>query len=142
MPQVWDELAAQDRDVQSQLPPSVRGQSMVIDDFGDVYGIFLAMTGDGFSFPELRRTSSSCAASCSWCRASKASSSLANSRRSSFLEISRQRLAQLGINEEQIYAKLQDRNIAADGGRIRVGDQHIPLDPTGAFARPRKCSSW
>jgi multidrug efflux pump subunit AcrB len=51
-----------------------------------------------------------------------------------FLEISRQRLAQLRLNEEVIYSKLQERNIAADGGRIRVGDQHIPLDPTGAFA--------
>ena len=51
-----------------------------------------------------------------------------------FLEISRPRLAQLGINEDQIYAKLQERNIAADGGRIRVGDQHVPLDPTGEFS--------
>ena len=30
-------------------------RSMVVDDFGDVYGIFLAITGDGYSFPELRR---------------------------------------------------------------------------------------
>src|SRR5262249_12626353 len=51
-----------------------------------------------------------------------------------FLEISRQRLAQLGINEEQIYAKLQERNIPADGGRVRVGDQHVALDPKGAFS--------
>ena len=51
-----------------------------------------------------------------------------------FLEISRPRLAQLGLNEEAIYAKLQERNIAADGGRIRVDNQHVPLDPTGAFA--------
>ena len=28
---------------------------MVVDDFGDVYGIFLAITGDGYSQPELRR---------------------------------------------------------------------------------------
>src|SRR5262249_13276387 len=50
-----------------------------------------------------------------------------------FLEISRQRLAQLGINEERIYDKLQERNVAADGGRVRVGDQHVALDPTGGF---------
>src|SRR6516225_2431902 len=55
IPQVWDELRRKINDVQLQLPPSVRGRSMVIDNFGDVFGIFLAITGDGYSFPELRR---------------------------------------------------------------------------------------
>jgi multidrug efflux pump subunit AcrB len=55
IPQVWDELRRKINDVQPQLPPSVRGTSMVIDDFGDVYGIFLAITGDGYSSAELRR---------------------------------------------------------------------------------------
>src|SRR5262245_53489669 len=55
IPQVWDELRRKISDVQPLLPASVRGKSMVIDDFGDVYGIFLAATGDGYSLPELRR---------------------------------------------------------------------------------------
>ena len=50
-----------------------------------------------------------------------------------FLEISRQRLAGLGISEEQIYRQLQTKNVAADGGRVRVGDRYIVIDPTGAF---------
>ena len=49
IPQVWDELRRKIADAQPQLPPSARGQSMVIDDFGDVYGIFLAITGEGYS---------------------------------------------------------------------------------------------
>src|SRR6478609_4560033 len=55
IPQVWDELRRKINDVQPQLPPSVRGKSTVIDNFGDVFGIFLAISGDGYSFPELRR---------------------------------------------------------------------------------------
>jgi multidrug efflux pump subunit AcrB len=55
IPQVWDELRRKINDVQSQLPPPVRGRSIVVDNFGDVFGIFLAITGDGYSFPELRR---------------------------------------------------------------------------------------
>src|SRR6516165_6068224 len=35
IPQVWDELRRKINDVQPRLPPSVRGTSMVIDDFGD-----------------------------------------------------------------------------------------------------------
>src|SRR5262245_1534328 len=55
IPQVWDELRRKINDVQPQLPPSVRGTSIVRDDFGDVFGIFLAISGDGFAPAELRR---------------------------------------------------------------------------------------
>jgi len=134
MPQVWDELRRKVADVQAQLPPSVRGQSIVVDDFGDVYGIFLAVTGEGFSFPEQRRYVEFLRRELLQVPGVKSVALFGEQREVVFLEISRQRLAQLGINEEQIYSKLQEKNIAADGGRIRVGEQHIALDPTGAFA--------
>ena len=134
MPQVWDELRRKVADVQPQLPPPVRGQSMVIDDFGDVYGIFLAVTGEGYSLPELRRYVEFLRRELLLVPGVKSVALFGEQREVVYLEISRQRLAQLGLNEEAIYAKLQERNIAADGGRIRVGDQHIPLDPTGGFS--------
>jgi multidrug efflux pump subunit AcrB len=133
IPQVWDELRHKVSDVQAQLPPAVRGQSMVIDDFGDVYGIFLAITGDGFSFPELRRYADFLRRELLLLPSVKSVQLFAPQQEVVFLEISRQRLAQLGINEEQIYAKLQERNVASDGGRVRIGDMHIALDPKGAF---------
>jgi multidrug efflux pump subunit AcrB len=133
IPQVWDELRRQIGDVQPQLPPSVRGRSMVIDDFGDVYGIFLAITGDGYSFPELRRYAEFLRRELLLVQNVKKVELFAAQREVVFLEISRQRLAQLGINEEQIYSHLQARNVAADGGRGRVGDQHIALDPQGGL---------
>src|SRR5262249_2411500 len=121
-------------DVQPQLPPSVRGRSMVMDDFGDVYGIFLAISGDGFTSAELRRYAEFLRRELLLVQDVKKVELFAAQQEVVYLEISRQRLAQLGINEEQIYAKRQERNIAAEGGRIRVGDQHVPLDPKGAFA--------
>ncbi len=134
MPQVWDELRRKVSDVQAQLPSAVRGQSMVVDDFGDVYGIFLAVTGDGFSFPEVRRYVEFLRRELLQVSGVKSVSLFGEQREVVFLEISRQRLAQLGLHEETIYRKLQEQNVAADGGRIRVGQQHVPLDPTGAFA--------
>ena len=133
IPQVWDELRRKIDDVQPQLPPSVRGRSMVIDDFGDVYGIFLAITGDGYSQAELRRYAEFLRRELLLVPGVKKVDLFGEQQEVVFLEISRQRLAQLGINEEQIYAKLQAKNIAADGGRVRVGDQHIALDPKGEF---------
>jgi multidrug efflux pump subunit AcrB len=58
---------------------------------------------------------------------------LADQQEVAFLEISRRRLAELGIDEEQIYNQLQAKNVAADGGRVRVGDEHIAIDSTGGF---------
>jgi multidrug efflux pump subunit AcrB len=133
IPQVWDELRRKINDVQPRLPPSARGQSIVIDNFGDVFGIFLAVTGDGYSFPELRRYVEYLRRELLLVKGVKSVELFGAQQEVVFLEISRQRLAQLGINEDQLYAKLRERNIVADGGRVRVGDQHVPIDPTGEF---------
>ena len=52
LPQVWDELRRKVNDAAAQLPQGV-GQPIVVDDFGDVYGVFLAVTADGYSYAEL-----------------------------------------------------------------------------------------
>src|SRR5262245_9356045 len=136
IPQVWDELRRKISDVQPQLPPSVRGTSMVIDDFGDVYGVFLAITGDGFSYPELRRYAEFLRRELSLVDNVKQVELFAAQEEQVFLEISRLRLARLGINEEQIYRLLQAKNVAADGGRVQVGAEYIALDPESHFRSP------
>ena len=133
MPQVWDELRRKINDVQPRLPPSVRGKSIVVDDFGDVYGVFLAITGEGFSYPELRRYAEFLRRELLRVPNVKKVELFGQQQEVVFLEISRHRLAQLGINEDQIYSQLQARNVAADGGRVRVGEEYLAIDPTGGF---------
>jgi multidrug efflux pump subunit AcrB len=133
IPQVWDELRRKINDVQRELPPSVRGRSMVVDDFGDVYGIFLAITGEGYTQSELERYTEFLRRELLLVPNVKKVELFAAQQETVFLEISRSRLAQLGINEDQIYAKLQAKNVAADGGRIRVGAEHLAIDPAGGF---------
>jgi multidrug efflux pump subunit AcrB len=136
IPQVWDELRRKIHDVQPGLPPSVRGTSMVIDDFGDVYGIFLAITGEGFTYPELRRYAEFLRRELLLVDNVKKVELFGEQTEQVFLEISGQRLARLGVNEDQIYRLLQAMNVAADGGRVRVGDEHPALDPEGGFRAP------
>ena len=50
--QKWDILRRKVADVQSALPSGV-SPSVVMDDFGDVYGMFYAMTTDGIGDEEL-----------------------------------------------------------------------------------------
>jgi multidrug efflux pump subunit AcrB len=104
-----------------------------MDDFGDVYGIFLAINGKGFTQPELRRYAEFLRRELLLVPGVKKAELFAEQQEVVFLEISRQRLALVGINEEQIYRQLQAKNAAADGGRVRVGDRYIALDPTGGF---------
>ena len=133
IPQVWDELRRKINDVQSRLPPAVRGKSLVVDDFGDVYGIFLAITGKGFSAAELRRYTEFLRRELLLVPGVKKAELFAPQQEVVFIEFSRQRLAALGISEDQIYRQLQSKNVAADGGRVRIGDRYVALDPTGGF---------
>lgn len=52
IPQIWDELRRKIRNVESALPPGVV-RPVISDDFGDVFGHLLAVTGDGFSYAEI-----------------------------------------------------------------------------------------
>ena len=131
--QVWDELRRKVNDAQPRLPPSVRGTSMVVDDFGDVYSVFMAITGKGFSQPELRRYVDAVRRELQLVPGVAKVDLFSEQQEAVFLEMSRPRLARLGINENQIYAQLQAKNIVADGGRVRIGAQHVPIDPTGGF---------
>lgn len=133
IPQVWDELRRKVSDVQPQLPPSVRGQSIVVDDFGDVYGVFLAITGEGFTYPELRRYAEFLRRGLTLVQDVKKVELFGEQQEVVFLEISRARLAQLGISEEQIHAQLQAKNVVADSGRVKIGERFIAIEPKGGF---------
>ena len=51
--QIWDEMRRKINDLSPSLPSGVY-PSNVIDDFADVYGVMFAVTGDGYSYDELK----------------------------------------------------------------------------------------
>lgn len=53
LPQIWDELRKRLRDVQKLLPAG-SGMPQVYDDYGDVYGLYYALSAPEFSTHELR----------------------------------------------------------------------------------------
>jgi multidrug efflux pump subunit AcrB len=52
--QRWDYLRRRIGEAEAKLPEGVQ-KPMVYDDFGDVYGMFYAMTADGFSYKDMSR---------------------------------------------------------------------------------------
>ena len=83
-------------------------------------------------------TPSSCAASCCWCRTSRASSSSPRSRKSSSSKSRGNGWRSSASTRSRSTPSSRSENIAADGGRVRVGDQHIAIDPKGAFQLGRR----
>lgn len=53
MPQLWDHLRRKINDVKGNLPAGA-GEPIVNDDFGDVSGIFLAISNDGYEYNEFK----------------------------------------------------------------------------------------
>jgi len=132
LPQVWDELRRKVGDIQSQLPPGA-GPSVVNDDFGDVYGIFLALTGEGYSYAELWDVAKMLKKELLLCTDVARIEFWGNTPEVIYVEMSRARLSQLGISPQQVYNTLGLQNAVVNAGRIHVGDELIRVEPTGLF---------
>jgi len=133
LPQVWDELRRKVGDAQSKLPPGA-GPSVVNDDFGDVYGVFFALTGDGFSYKELEDIAEYLQRELLTVQDVAKIVFFGNRPERIYVEMSRQKMAQFGVPKEVIYKALSEKNLVADAGKVHVGTEYIQLRPTGEFA--------
>jgi multidrug efflux pump subunit AcrB len=132
MPQIWDELRRKVGDAQSRLPPGVR-PSIVNDDFGDVFGVFLAITGDGYTYSALKDYADLLRRELLQVPGVASVALNGVQPEQIFLEVSRTRMAQLGIPLELVYRTIGEQNTVTDAGRVGVGDSRITVRPTGEF---------
>ncbi len=124
--QIWDEMRRKISDMQNQLPPGVQ-EPMIIDEFGDVFGMFLAVTGEGYSYEEfadytdyLRRELVLVPG------VSKVN--IGGSRREQiFIEVDRAKLAATGFSMADIQNLLSTQNLVSDAGDIQVGTENIRI---------------
>ena len=128
LPQVWDELRRKVNDAQGRLPPGA-GPSLVLDDFGDVFGIFLALSGDGFSYAELRDAARLLQRELRLVPDVSKVTLSGLQRETIYVEISRARLASLGVPESKIYAALAGKNLVGPSGAVEVGRERIRILP-------------
>jgi len=133
LPQVWDELRRKVGDVQGQLPPGTQ-PSIVNDDFGDVYGILLAVTGDGYSYKELKDAVDYLRKELLLVKNVSKVVLWGNHKEAIFVEISTSRLAQLGLGLDTVYASLKEQNMVVPAGSIKVGPEYIRISPSGTYS--------
>ncbi len=132
LPQVWDELRRKVGDIQASLPPGA-GPSMVNDDFGDVYGVFLTIYGDGYSAAELMDVGKMLKRELLLVQDVAKVAFWGVQQEAVFVEISRARMSQLGISPQQVYQTLGLQNTVSNAGRVHVGSEYIRFNPTGMF---------
>lgn len=132
LPQVWDELRRKVGDAQRNLPPNA-GTSIVNDDFGDVYGLFYAITGEGYTYKEMYDYAKLLQRELLKAKDVKRIEMYGVQKESIFVEMRREKMAQLGISPHDIYNTLKSKNVVANAGSILVGQEFIPINPTGEF---------
>ena len=135
LPQVWDELRRKVGDVQGQLPPGA-GPSVVNDDFGDVWGVFIAIYGDDYTRRRAARRGQALpegapAGRRTWPR----STSGASARR-------RSTSSRIGIacpssasSPPRSCRRCSEKNLAAESGRVDVGPEFISIQPSGEIEK-------
>jgi len=137
LPQVWDKMRNKVRDVRGQLPPPGGALTPdVIDDFSFVYGFVLAVTGDGFSYAALEEYVKAIKKELSLVAGVARVETWGVQPKVIYLDVSEEKLLELGVATEDFVATLALQNQVVDAGGLELGDRRLRISPTGEFERP------
>ena len=132
LPQVWDELRRKVNDAQRNLPPGA-GPSIVNDDFGDVYGIYVAITGEGYTYKEIYEYAKFLQRELLHAEDVKRIELYGVQPEVIYVEMRREKMSELGVSQQDIYNALAAKNLPVASGRITLGHEYLPVNPTGEF---------
>ena len=132
LPNIFDELRRKIADVRPSLPPGAQAP-IVLDDFGDVYGIYLMLTGEGYSWRDLYDTADAIKKQLVLVNGVRKVVIDGEQREVVYLDIPRSTVAEMGLDLSQIAAVLGSQNVVVDAGNVRVGDDYVRFNPTGDF---------
>ncbi|MFC1764432.1 efflux RND transporter permease subunit [Planctomycetota bacterium] len=130
--QIWDELRKKVRDIRPQLPPGA-GKPNISDDFGDVYGFFMAVVGDGFSYGELERYVDHIKKELSLVKGVGRVELWGVQSECIYVEVKQAQVATLGLNMDDVLQTLTQQNLVVDGGGIDLQDERLRFQVTGEF---------
>ena len=132
LPQIWDVLRRKVHDVQGDLPPGTQ-TSVVNDDFGDVYGQFYALVGDGYSTRELKDHADELKKQLLLVPGVASVTLTGDQPEGIYVEISRARIAALGLSPQDIYQVLAQQNTLSPVALAEVGDETLRVEPSGGI---------
>ncbi len=129
---IWDSLRRKIDAVKGELPEDAQ-EPIVNDEFGDVFGIVIGLTAEGYSYKEMKDIADQ--AKDDLLRLSEAAKvdvvGVQDER--VFIDYNNSKLSELDLSPSQLRDQLASRNIVIPGGSINIGDEKISLEPTGNF---------
>ncbi len=129
---IWDSLRRKVIRATPELPSGVSGP-FVNDEFGDVFGTMITITGEGYTYAELKEIADDTRNELLLIEeVAKVEIAGAQEERV-FVEFNNARLAELGISPGQLQQILETRNIIFPGGELFTPDEQIVLEPSGNF---------
>ena len=130
---IWDNLRRKVDRIRGDLPEDSIGP-FVNDEFGDVFGVVLAMTAEGFSYAEAKEIADQVRDELLRVDEVAKVEIYGAQEERIFVEYDTGRLAELGLSVGQLMQLLRARNIIIPGGDVLAGSERIQLEPTGNFA--------
>ncbi|MFO7649658.1 efflux RND transporter permease subunit [Halomonas campaniensis] len=128
----WDKLRRKVGDARGRLPDEALAP-IINDEFGDVFGIMLSLTGEGYEQAELKAVADDVRDRLLMLDDVAKVNLHGYAEERIFLDYSEARLADLGVSPQGLAQLLAARNIVLPGGAIRSGDERMILEPTGNF---------
>src|SRR5262245_20466262 len=129
---VWYQVRKKVADIRDTLPAGVAGPYFN-DEFGDTYINIYAVSGDGFSYAEVKRYAELLRADLLRVAGIEKVELLGVQDEKIYIEFSSQKLATLGVDPQQLLAVLAQQNAVAPAGRVVGADSNLQVRVTGAF---------
>ncbi len=129
---IFDSLRRKIDSARGELPDGVIGP-FVNDEFGDVFGTIVTITGEDFEYAELKQIADEVRDELLLATdVAKVEIYGAQDERI-FVGYNNARLSEIGLSPEQLRNILAARNIVSPGGNIDTGDEILVLEPSGNF---------
>ena len=130
--QEWDVVRKKINDVKTSLPLGAL-PPVVLDDYGDVYGMFFAITSEGFSKEELYNYAKEIRKELEKTDGVAKTTLFGNSDTVIEVLVDRDKIASLGINEKMIALAFTGQNIPAYANSVLHGDKNLRFDIDQSF---------
>ncbi len=137
LPQIWDELRRKIHDAEPFLPPEA-GKPAVNDDFGNVFGFVLAVTGEGYSYRDLEEYAKLIKKEITLVEDVARVNLWGARQKVVYVDVSEQQISELKLTPETFLSTLKSQNEVVDAGSVDNDQERFRIAPTGEFSSPEE----
>ena len=138
--QTWDILRRKVADVQNKLPRGTMG-STVLDNFGDVYGMFYAVTSDGIPEAELTQYVNMIKREVQDIEGITSVEVFGEQKECVNIELLEERMANLGVHPTEVLATLNGQNKTVYSGYFDTNNQRLRVSVDDTYQTVKDISN-